>query len=165
MYEVSREGKVTNSSINVYGNAFAIYGLSMYAQATGSTQAKTLALNAFKTLDQLYHNPTTGGYDESTAGFALDSIPLRPTGTASSSIITESGPAAAAANRVGRNRLSQSFNTLLHVAEALKELSKAVGGSDPTVTARLLEVIQLQTGPMVVRPNKAGPNTPAAYIG
>lgn len=169
MYEVARNGKVTNSSINTYGNAFAIYGLATYAQATGSAEARALALNTFKTLDTLYHSPSTGGYDESTAGFSLDSIPLRPaasgstSSTSSSNVATEAG--AAAAYRTGKGRLSQSFNNLLHMAEALTELSKATGGSDPLVTARLLELLQLQTGPLVIRPNQAGPNTPAAYIG
>lgn len=158
----SREGKATDSRINVYGNVFAIYGLSAYALATGSTQARALALGTFKTLDRLYHDPVNGGYDETRAEFTFDSIPLAPSaGSGSSSVVTEAG----AASRVGGRRpLSQSFNTLLHVAEALTELSKAVGGSDPAVTARLLEVVQLQTGPLVVRPGKAGPNTPAAYI-
>lgn len=166
MYEVARNGKVTNSSINTYGNAFAIYGLATYAQATGSAEARALALNTFKTLDRLYHSPSTGGYDESTAGFSLDSIPLRPaaSGSSSSNVVTEAG-AAAAAYRTGKGRLSQSFNNLLHMAEALTELSKATGGSDPLVTARLLELLQLQTGPLVIRPNQAGPNPPAAYIG
>lgn len=36
MYEVSRGGSsVLKSAINVYGNAFAIYGLAKYAQAAG----------------------------------------------------------------------------------------------------------------------------------
>jgi hypothetical protein len=155
----------------VYGNAFAIYSLSAYARATGSAEARSLALNTFRTMDKLYHSPSTGGYDESTAGHALHSIPLAPatsssTGSSgSSNIVTEAGPAAAYRTDKGRLQLSQAFNTLLHVAEALTELSKAVGGSDPTVLARLLEVTQLQTGPLIIRPNKAGPNTPTAYIG
>lgn len=154
--QTSREGKATDGRINVYGNAFAIYGLSAYAIATGSTQARALALSTFKTLDKLYHDPVNGGYDETRAEFTFDSIPLAPSAGSgsSSSVVTEAG----AAYRVGgRVPLSQSFNTLLHVAEALTELSKAVGGSDATVTARLLEVVQLQTGPLVVRPGKAGP--------
>jgi hypothetical protein len=162
VYQTSREGKATDSRINICSNAFAIYGLSAYTLATGSSEARALALNTFKTLDKLYHDPTNGGYNEALADFSLDSIPIRPsTGTTSSNnVITEAG----AAYRVGKAPLSQSFNTLLHVAEALTELNKAVGGSDPMVTARLLEVVQLLTGPMVVRPGKAGPNTPAAYI-
>jgi hypothetical protein len=119
-------------------------------------------------MDKLYHSPSTGGYDESTAGHALDSIILATATNGSSgsrSIVTEAGPAAATRTGKGPLQLSQSFNTLLHVAEALTELSKAVGGSDPTVLARLLEVTQLQTGPLVIRPSKAGPNTPTAYIG
>lgn len=165
VYEATREGKVANASINICGNAFAIYGLSAYAQATGSAEARILALNTFKTMDKLYHSPSTGGYDESTAGHALDSIRLAPATSGSSNIVTEAGPAAAYRAGKGRLQLSQSFNTLLHVAEALTELSKAVGGSDPTVLARLLEVTQLQTGPLIIRPNRAGPNTPNAYIG
>lgn len=157
VYQTSREGKAADSRINIYGNAFAIYGLSAYALATGSSEARGLALNTFRTLDKLYHDSTNGGYNEALADFSVDSIPIQPS---SNNVITEAG----AAYRAGKAPLSQSFNTLLHVAEAFTELNKAVGGSDPTVTARLLEVVQLLTGPMVVKPGKAGPNTPAAYI-
>jgi len=48
VYEATREGKVANASINIVGNALrhdAVYGLAAYAQATGSAEARTLALN------------------------------------------------------------------------------------------------------------------------
>jgi len=163
IFEVSRDGKATNTGISVYGNAFAIYGLAAYAQATGSAEARTLALNTFKTLDRLFHDARNGGYDESSAGVVLDSIPLRPTPRGSrSDVATEAGERAA--HREGKT-LSQSFNTLLHVAEALTELSKALKGSDPTVIARFQELLQLLTGRLIIRPYTAGANTPAAYIG
>jgi hypothetical protein len=160
--EATREGKAANPVINIYGNAFAIYGLSAFARATGSEEAKALALNTFKILDKLYHSAKTGGWDETNTDDTFDSIRLGPSGSViDDKIIKEGGDRSSAVPK----RLSQSFNTLLHMAEALTELSKAVGGSDPTVSARLLEVTQLLTGPMVIRPGKAGPNTPTAFIG
>lgn len=174
VYSTTREGQAANSDLNIYANSFAIYGLSAYALATGSTEVRELALSTFKTLDKLYHSPN-GGYDETTSGCTLDSIALNP--AQNSAVKSCSGtlgvsPSRASGSRVTEEAgskqqqppLSQSFNTLLHIAEALTELSKATGGSDPTVTARLLEVLQLQTGPMVIRPRTKGANTPAAYI-
>jgi hypothetical protein len=131
----------------------------MICSLTRADSLLSIPCSTFRTLDKLHHHPATGGYDEALADFSLDSIPIAPA-QAPPAVITEAG----AAYRVSKAPLSQSFNTLLHVAEALKELNKAIGGSDPTVTARLLEVVQLLTGPMVVRPGNAGPNTPAAYI-
>lgn len=146
VYQVSREGTSTvNPSINVYANAFGIYGLANYAQATGSSEALNRALEVFKTLDTLYHSPATGSYDESATvgGLTFDSIALQ--GTSSS----------------GQQLKSQAFNTLLHAVEALTELTRATGGSNPTVTARLLELVKLLTGPLVVRHSS---NPTQAYI-
>lgn len=172
VYEVDRPGTTKiNGAPGLYGNAFAIYGLSAYARATGSTEARKAALNAFLTLDKLYHSPY-GGYDETSIGFTLDSIKLPETAAASSpgctgsgkaaSITTEAGPRAASNN--GKALLSQSFNSILHVTEALAELSRATGGSNPLVTKRLLELVGLQTNEMVVRPSNAGGTTPKAFI-
>jgi hypothetical protein len=167
---------VSNASINVYGNVFAVYGLSAYAQATGNQEALQLAKQTFRTLDKLFHNTATdtGGYDETTADFSLDGLQLLGcwnssaafdsvistsvgstagntsvgTSVASSRGPTSGGSNAARDNSSGgsstpsnstacRPRLSQSLNTVLHMTEALTELSKVSKGSDTAVTDRL----------------------------
>lgn len=135
---VSRDGNtVADPSINVYANAFAIYGLSKYARVTGSSEALKLALDTIRTLDALYHSTITGGYDESgtVGGTVFDSVALPGT------------------NSAGKPQLSQSFNTLMHMAEALTELSRATKGSDALVQDRLLEHLKLMTGRLVVQPD------------
>lgn len=76
VYETTREGVVSKSDVNVYGNVFALYGLSAYAQASGNQEALQLAKHTFWSLDKLFHSTATGGYDETTADFSLDSIQL-----------------------------------------------------------------------------------------
>jgi hypothetical protein len=206
VHETTREGVVPNAGANVYGNAFAVFGLSAYAQATGDQGALQLAKDTFWTLDKLFHNTATGGYDaaslsETTGGFSLDSVQLRGCWNSSTALdiatnvgntsgdtgvgtsVDSSRGSAAGRSNVARGnnssgstggtasssttcmpRLSQSLNTLLHMTEALTELSKASKGSDPAVTARLLELVQLLTGPLVVRTGMNGPNSPAAFL-
>lgn len=98
-------------------NAFATYSLSKYArqpEAAGSSEALNLAVAACKTLENLCQGVTTGGYDESstTRGSVFDSVSLSGT------------------NSACQQQQPQSFNTLLHVAEALTELSRATGGGN-----------------------------------
>jgi hypothetical protein len=67
-----------------------------------------------------------GGYDETSTGFSLDSIELPATAAATTKPASgSSGVTTEAGSRGGPKLLSQSFNTLLHVAEALTELSIA----------------------------------------
>jgi hypothetical protein len=127
VYEVSRDGSsVLQRATSIYGNAFAIYGLAAYARATGSREALALALEVFRTLDTLYHSRQHRGYDETPTGFTFDSVELPAaagggSGGGSAAVVTEAG------QQRPRRLLSQSFNTLLHLAEALTELSAATG--------------------------------------
>jgi mannobiose 2-epimerase len=76
---VSREGVVqANESGNrikrAYGNAFAIYGLSAYHEASGNEEALQLAQDAFRWLDEHAHDPEYGGYFQF---MAPDGTPFR----------------------------------------------------------------------------------------
>lgn len=165
MYEVTRNGtSPVTEAVNINANAFAMYGLSAYVRATNSSDAQRLALNTFATVDQLYHSPDRG-YDETNTGLTFDSIPLPSNPNNSSDVANSSGSGNDSSSAAAKPQLSQSLNTLTHTAEALAELSRATNGSNPNVTARLLELVQLMTGPMVVRPTNISRNTtPAVYL-
>eukprot|EP00879_Flechtneria_rotunda_P004156 GHRR01004403.1.p1 GENE.GHRR01004403.1~~GHRR01004403.1.p1 ORF type:complete len:506 (+),score=141.63 GHRR01004403.1:471-1988(+) len=163
VYEVSRDGKTkTNAAINVYANAFAMYGLAKYAQVTGTSEALNLALETLSTLDALYGN-MNGGYDESNTvgGLVFDSISLstQPASSEPGGEVNEKGNSNS--NNGAKPKLSQSFNTLLHMTEALAEVSRATAGNNGLVQQRLLEHVNLLTGPLVV---KQQGKSPAAYI-
>ncbi len=63
-WAVNRKGEVLDNKKQVYGLAFAMYGLSEYHRATGNGNALLLAIDLFKLLEQ--HNATVegGGYLE-----------------------------------------------------------------------------------------------------
>ena len=46
----------------IYGNAFAIYGLSAYYKASGDTTALNLAIEAFNWIEKHSYDPKYGGY-------------------------------------------------------------------------------------------------------
>lgn len=65
--DVTRQGEVIPNDEGVirkglYGNAFAIYGLAAYYQASGDTAALELAQQAFNWLDEGAYDPQYGGY-------------------------------------------------------------------------------------------------------
>jgi mannobiose 2-epimerase len=62
---VTREGRVKDQppvEKTAYGNAFAIYGLVAYFQASGDTAALNLAKKTFHWLEQHSHDPVHKGY-------------------------------------------------------------------------------------------------------
>lgn len=76
---VSREGAVQANADGdrikrAYGNAFAIYGLSAYHEASGDEEALQLAQDAFRWLDEHAHDPEYGGYFQF---MAQDGTPFR----------------------------------------------------------------------------------------
>lgn len=68
---VTREGEVDeregryNRGKTAYGNAFAIYGLAAYYEASGDTAALQLAQRTFQWLDDHAHDTLHGGYYQS----------------------------------------------------------------------------------------------------
>lgn len=60
---VDKKGNVKNdSSKTAYGNAFGIYGLAAYYEATGDTSGLNLAKKAFWWLEKNSHDPVLKGY-------------------------------------------------------------------------------------------------------
>lgn len=59
---VARDGTVKSRIKEAYGNAFGIYALSAYYEASGDTAALGLAKRAFMWLEQHSHDPDKKGY-------------------------------------------------------------------------------------------------------
>ena len=59
---VTRDGKVKSTTKEAYGNAFGIYALAAYYEASGDTAALNLAIKAFKWLEKNSHDPVHKGY-------------------------------------------------------------------------------------------------------
>ena len=64
---LTREGELKETAHGqigkrAYGNAFAIYGLAAYFDATGDSTGLDAAVRAFRWLDEHSHDPVHGGY-------------------------------------------------------------------------------------------------------
>ncbi|MDR8393568.1 AGE family epimerase/isomerase [Aliifodinibius sp. S!AR15-10] len=112
---VSREGDVRTEDDGVirkglYGNAFGIYGLASYYQASGDTAALELAKKAFRWLDNGSHDKEYGGYFNS---------------------LTREG-------QPYDEGYAKDYNSGIHILEALAELYQV--WPDDTVRDRLYEM-------------------------
>jgi mannobiose 2-epimerase len=111
-----------------YGNAFAIYGLAAYFQASGDTAALHLAQKAFHWLEEHSHDPVYSGYFQS---LARDGSPLL--------------------DRAGLPSTSQigykDQNSSIHLLEAFTELYQV--WPDPLLGKRLKEMLYLIRDTMV----------------
>ncbi len=117
---VSREGRVLTEEDDViqkglYGNAFGIYGLASYYQATGDTAALGLAKQAFHWLDEGSYDPEHGGYFNS---LTREGEYYQPEGY--------------------RSARPKDYNSGIHILEALAELYQV--WPDDTVRSRLYEM-------------------------
>ena len=105
-----------------YGNAFAIFGLAAYYQASGDTAALALAQKAFHWLEEHSHDPFHKGYFQS---LARDGSPLL--------------------NRTGFPSTSQigykDQNSSIHLLEAFSELYQV--WPDALLGERLKEMLYL----------------------
>lgn len=127
-WEIDASGRVTKDFKHLYGQAFALFGISEYALATGSTEAGNLARELFELLEHVAHDSEHGGYLEF---FTRDWRPLR---NAPSPV----GPAG-----------SKTMNTHLHMMEALAaylELSR-----DERAARRLAELVLVMVNSVVER--------------
>lgn len=78
---VDREGHIKNSGLGnktAYGNAFAIYALSAYYEASGDTSALNLAKQTFWWLENHSHDKTYKGYFQH---MQPDGTPIKRTNT------------------------------------------------------------------------------------
>lgn len=95
-WSVTREGAVYDSTKHTYNQAFAIYALSAYYEATGSEEALELAGELFRLIETACRDE--GGYLEA---FDRNFVPV------SNEKLSENGVLA-----------ERTMNTLLHVFEA-----------------------------------------------
>eukprot|EP00775_Hariotina_reticulata_P013461 gene13461-13587_t len=66
-WAVSRDGtRVMRPHKVLYGQVFALYALGYYYRIFKDSAASALASACFMALDSLWHNSTTGGYNEAT---------------------------------------------------------------------------------------------------
>jgi len=106
-WTVDSEGKPGIENKVLYGQAFAIYGLSQYYRASGDSTALSLALETFDLLEGVGRDREFGGYYE-----AVDRSWTAPLVQALSDVDIP---------------CSKSMNTNLHVLEALSALFVATG--------------------------------------
>jgi mannobiose 2-epimerase len=118
--KVSDKGQPTDRRKHVYLNAFALYGLAAYHRASGDRAALAAAKTLFQTLESKAHDAGHGGYTEF---FRED---WRPITDAREPVYI--GPPG-----------TRTFNTHLHVLEALTELYRV--WPDPAVRRRLDELL------------------------
>ncbi len=122
--KVSDAGRATDRRKHVYLNAFALYGLVAYHQAARAPQALAAAQDLFRVLEEKAHDAKHGGYVEF---FYEDWRPI-------------SDPREPRyVGAIG----TKTYNTHLHVLEALAELYRA--WPDPLVRQRLAEMIVVNT--------------------
>lgn len=115
-------GSYAGSTKTAYGNAFAIYGLSAYYQASGDTSALNLVKKAFRWLEKHSHDPVHKGYYQA---LAKDGTPILRTSQVPST------------SDIGY----KDQNSSIHLLEALSELYLV--WPDPLVRERLQEMLVL----------------------
>jgi mannobiose 2-epimerase len=123
--KVTDAGAPRDPRKHAYLNAFALYGLVAYHRATGEPQALAAAKDLFRTLEEKAHDRRHGGYVEF---FTADWRPVTDP--------KEPGYVGA----IG----TKTYNTHLHLLEALTELYRA--WPDPLVRERLAELLVINTG-------------------
>jgi len=116
---------------HLYGQSFALYALSEYAQASGRKDVLTFATKFFNLLEARAHDATYGGYRES---FTPDWTPL-----------PDDEP-----SYMGAPSGLKLMNTHLHLLEAVTTFYRA--SKQPLARARLLELIDIESN-AVVRKN------------
>jgi cellobiose epimerase len=103
----SRNGKLIDSRIVTYGQAFVIYGFSEYYLATNNQEAITAAMNLYRHLEKHHYNPITGGYIEE----------FDPSMKPKDAVLLADGVAG----------VVYTANTHLHLLEAIHQLLRATG--------------------------------------
>jgi mannose/cellobiose epimerase-like protein (N-acyl-D-glucosamine 2-epimerase family)/spore germination protein YaaH len=122
--KVSDAGRPTDRRKHVYLNAFALYALAAYHRASKDAAALTAAKDLFATLESKCHDKARGGYieffheDWREITDPREPMYIGPPGT-------------------------KTFNTHLHVLEALTELYRV--WPDPLVRRRLAELLVINT--------------------
>lgn len=109
-YSCSREGNPAgemNGEKRIYGQAFALYGLSQYYRVSADPEALELAVRTFRWMDEHARDPLYGGYFEH---LERDGTPLERTDA------RVAGPGDAPATGL------KDYNSSIHLMEALTAL-------------------------------------------
>ena len=120
-WEVTADGKPLNNRKQIYGLAFAIYGISEYHIATGNKEALEICQSLFYWIEKYSHDAAYGGYLEafSRDGVLLHDLRLSPK---------------------DRNDL-KTMNTHLHILEAYANLYRV--WHDPVLGCQLESLIEI----------------------
>ena len=124
----TREGRPVANSIHekkVYGQAFAVYGLSKYYRVSQDPEALDLARKTFLWLEDHVHDKEFGGYFETLNRDGSPVLEADPDG----------GPGGFLSAGI------KDYNSSIHVMEALTELYRV--WPDPLVRERLEEMFYL----------------------
>lgn len=127
--------KVIDPNKHLYGQAFALYALAEYSIATGSADARTLALRLFDLLEATAYDREFGGYREF---FAAD----------------WSAPGPGVNSPLGAPADMKLMNTHMHLMEAFTTFVRA--GAPPRVRERLAEMVTIETQAVIRRQWMAG---------
>ncbi|MBN1362067.1 MAG: AGE family epimerase/isomerase [Sedimentisphaerales bacterium] len=128
-WEVDATGeRQIRSDKHLYGQSFALYGLSEYYLASGKQEALDLATRLFDLIEEKAHDGAYGGYLES---FQADWTPAP----------------AAQRSPMGEPSGLKLMNTHLHLMEALTTFYRA--SKLPTARRRLRELIDIQSNAVV----------------
>lgn len=123
------DGRPAERSMNdkrIYGQAFAIYGLSQYYRVSKDEEALQLAQQAFRWMEDKPHDPVHGGYFEF---IRRDGSPYG----------TDESPDTG--NRRSPDRGLKDYNSSIHLMEAFTELYRV--WPDSLVRVRLEEMFYL----------------------
>lgn len=128
-WEVDASGtRVLQPRKHLYGQAFALYGISEYFLASRNKEVLDFATQVFNLLDKMAHDSKYGGYREF---FNEDWTPAPPD----------------AVSYMGGSGQLKLMNTHLHLLEALTTFYRA--SKLPIVRERLLELIAIETNSVV----------------
>ena len=120
-WTVNNEGKPLDTKKQIYALAFALYGISEYAIATGSQKVKEQALHLYNTIEQYSHDTKKQGYIEALTRDWKEIKDLR------------------LSTKDANER--KSMNTHLHVLEAYANLYRV--WPDESLRKNIVELIEL----------------------
>jgi mannobiose 2-epimerase len=122
--------KVLNPVKHLYGQSFALYGLSEYAIASGRKDVLEFATRVFDLMEAKAHDREFGGYLET---FNADWTPYKD---------TKGAPMGDPSFKL--------MNTHLHLMEAVSTFYRA--SKSPTARERLVELVDIQSNAVVRKP-------------
>lgn len=142
VWEVERDGTVTKPNKHLYGQAFALYGLSEHYRATEDERARRYAVELFDLIEREAKDHEHGGYVEY---FDPEWEPITEGQTYLENIEPDWSP-----KESGDSALDPTLkltNTHLHLLEAYTVFDDAIGTE--TSSDRLQELLHIMTSTVV----------------